>query len=312
MKYSSFFSGMKRDGLAIAKRHQTVIVLLVLLSTVAMSSRVLLRADLTGGASTESTDSSSSERSEELRSCSSVGTIFMDSETLKDARELFQGRMSEVTIEREQYLLSPSQWTCLRGAEPTMEKLKALATALPGWKYRTSAGSVAVRPVTFASFDSIVSEFEREYECKLGEFEGNASGMIQTNRDLDTPKQYCCNDSNACVQKIADDSCRSGATVSEHPDCQSECETIATHADIAFRVPSFVELQRRERDRARFAIEQTVHTMRSFETSYAYAKQLTCFQRASLDLKNELSLLADTMSCMPRIWDALTSLHDRR
>jgi hypothetical protein len=78
------------------------------------------------------------------------------------------------------------------------------------------------------------------------------------------------------------------------------------------RMPTLHEDIQRERQVSRVAVERSLATMRSFEMNYAIARQFVCYQRASLDLKNEMSLLADAVSCMPKIWDAVTSIHDRK
>lgn len=64
--------------------------------------------------------------------------------------------------------------------------------------------------------------------------------------------------------------------------------------------------------RVQRALERTLHTMRSFDGNYGAARNIWCYELASLDLRNELGLVADATSCMPKIWDAVTSLHDRK
>ncbi len=270
---------------------------------------MFLRGELVGdGAGGE--EFSGSEK-EGLRTCTSESTIFEDTDTLKESRDLFLERMDEVVQERETYLFSPSKWTCTSEEEApeTMEKLSELAEELPGWKYRLSEDVEEVRPVHFAAFDSILTEFEREYECKLTEFREASSLETIGNRDLENPAQFCCTDGDLCMQATENVTCAGGTT--EDPACDGACEIQVTHADIATRTTAFEDRTDIERARARMALERTVHALRSFETSYAYARQLHCFQRASLDLKNQMSLLADAVSCMPKIWNAVTSVHDR-
>ncbi len=273
-------TGATRHLWSVWQRHQGLIVVLTGLSILAGSSHYFLSAALLDGSPDAGSGSMSS--SEELRICASQGTMFDGITNLSTVLETFRQRVSAIVEEREGYLRNSARWTCLpldgqQGANdaPAPAILRALADELPGWSVRTPDGSTMPRPVTFASFASILSEFEREYECKLSEFKEDAFLIVYADQDQATPTGIK-----------------------------------AIQADFIARAPAFRSLQDIERQRARIAVERTIQDVRSYELSYTYAKQLVCFQRASLDLKNELSLLADTVSCMPKVWDALTSLHD--
>ena len=300
-------------------RHQLLVVLLILLSVVAGTSRYLLRADLAGMIALFGPDIAANPP-EEFRVCSSTGTVFQHLETVKEVRDLFQKRASDVVGEREQYLIAPSKWTCPPSGEEPVTELESLAQDLPGWHERETDNTLSLRPVTFASFESVLGEFEFEYECKLGEFSRRATSMVNANLDLDDPKQYCCSNSDTCVQATSGVNCTYGPV--ESSVClwtdpadntqKPKCPTGNTQADLATRFPALLGRIDAEKQRGRIAMDETVHALKSLEKNYIYAKQLTCFQRALLDLKNEMSLLADTTSCMPKIWDAVTSIHDRR
>jgi hypothetical protein len=297
------------------RRHQTLIVLLLLLTAISVSSRLFLSADILSDSAEDGGDASSS-MSEEYRSCTTEATPFEGVKTMAESKEILLDRMDKVFDERETYLASPSSWSCVltgAGDDAPVIELRSLADELHGWKYRSPADTDVDehRPVTFVSFDTIVAEFERAYECKLYEFYRSAPVVIAINRDLDDPREYCCSPEQTCVQRIDDNSCASGADITDSPDCDNACEIIKTHGDIA-RTLSYQTRILLEIRRARRALDHTIRALSSLEASYAYSKQLTCFQRASLDLRNQMSLLADTVSCMPRIWDAVTSLHDRR
>ncbi len=308
-KRSVSIGSMKKPWLIFLHRHQTLLALLLFLSILAASSNVL-RGDIS---SSPTGSSSPEESSENIRACSSKNTLFMNLETLKEALDLFQGSGSEIIAEREKYLGEPSAWTCLSaadgGGEPGIEKLKKLANNLPLWHYKSALGVDTVRPVTFSSLSTVLGEFEREYECKLSEFTRAADSMVMVNLDLDTPKSYCCNDQDNCVHQDATTNCATIA--SDDYTCGGSCLYNISQSEVTGRAQIFRDRIEREKQRARIVTMRTMHALRSFEMNYAYAKELTCFQRASLDLKNELSLLADATSCLPKIWDAVTSLHDR-
>ena len=272
-----------RHFISSVRRHQALMYVALVAVCVVGSSRYfiggrLLSASAAGGGS------SSSVSTDEIRACSSVGTMFEGMTDLKKVMDMFRQRTSSVVGEREKFLATPSTWICLPGAsgdEPPMPMLQGLANELPGWHFQysdTPGGSVntVLKPMAFGSFASILSEFEREYECKLSEFQEEAFERVYRGDDIPSI---------------------------DAPQAQPE---------YIYRLGEFHRLQLIERQRARTAVERTIHALRSIEINYVYAKQLVCFQRASLDLKNELGLLADATSCMPRIWDALTSLHDRK
>ncbi len=321
MNIRSLLVGFRTTLPLRVKKHGTIIAVLTLLLIVGVSSNVIVKMQPAHG-QIPGAGGSSSSADENLRACSSVGTIFENVYNLTDVMALFKQRASGVVKEREDFLMTPSKWQCLPGqtgsADPPMPQLQQLAANMPGWyfRYGTPGNMTTIfKPVSFTAFSSVLGEFEREYECKLSEFQVSAFADVAINNDLKTgeqpPNQFCCDVStNTCVLATDPTYCSSPPT--DDAQCNLACDLGPTMYDFGTRPLPYVQLQLVERQRARVAVERTILAMRSFEINYAYAKQLTCFQRASLDLKNELGLLADTTSCMPRIWDAVTSLHDRK
>ncbi len=310
-----------RDAKIMLKKYQLLVLTILVLFAVAGSSR-FLRGDLLGGDEGDSGGSSSSEES--LRTCSSKGTMFQKTENLGVARAMYKNSMSAIVAEREKILQTPSEWKCGSGAsgEPATPELRKLAQQLPGWHFRTTVPLLfwettvpVLRPVTFASFGAIVAEFQREYECKLTELQDRTIAEVSRNQDIDltqesgAPTQFCCVQAG-CREQKDDAQCLSPRT--EDPNCGYECPVALYITDLAHRSPLLHASLSKERQVSRNAVERTLSTLRSFEMNYAIARQFTCYQRASLDLKNEMSLLADAVSCMPKIWDATTSIHDRK
>lgn len=279
------FSGLLSSLRDTWRRHRLLIASMVILSVVAALTQVKLRGSLLGGPGGPGGSSSSEES---LRTCSDAWTIFEGKENATEVMGLFSGEVTKVVEERVQYLEKPSDWKCM-DKEPAMPKLQALAAKLPGWHYPPEGPPGAggsplafpLRPVIFESSASVMSEFLREYECKLVALDARATNAVLTGNDLDAP-------------------CLPGT-----------CPPINS-ADLAKRVGAYRERLKQERRRARLALERTLHLLRSFDANYQAARNIVCLQRASLDLRNELNLLADTTSCMPKIWDALTSIHDRK
>lgn len=61
---------------------------------------------------------------------------------------------------------------------------------------------------------------------------------------------------------------------------------------------------------ARTAMERTLSIVGGYDRLRPLTLDIECLKRASLDLRNILGLAADASSCLPRIWDAKTSLRD--
>ncbi len=317
---------------ALQRLYTGVLALIVGMSIPVIGVQIL-RAEITGGQSS----SSSLPNSDDPRSCTSTGTMFAGITRPIDAINLFQTRMSAVVAERESILRRVSEWECFGGPggiqPPPTPALTALAQELPGWyyKYTTNIGGLGVqtmyipKPVKFESFASVVMEFQREYECKLAEMQPESTYMVRTDQDLDGPDgaanpgggDYCCEESSKlCVDSSSLDS--GGNTIVCDPDlyqgsspvCQLECTVPDDFGDFGMRIRKNFDRMTQERIRARIAVERTINTLRSLEQAVVFTVQMSCFQRAGLDLKNELSLLADGVSCMPKIWDSVNGLHD--
>lgn len=66
----------------------------------------------------------------------------------------------------------------------------------------------------------------------------------------------------------------------------------------------------RELSVARPALHRTLRYLGGSERLRAIGTEFQCLERASLDIRNVLGLAAEASACMPRIWDARTSLRD--
>lgn len=311
------------------KDHQLFVLTVMVVLAVAGGSRFLTGQLVPAPGPAAGGGSSSSFG--DLRTCSDRGTLFENKGRLSDVQSIYVERIAAVMKEREQILRTPSMWICtppspasLQGAtssvspttiDPPMPVLNALASALPGWGYYSEQAFVSLitrptpRPVTFDAFSAILNEFQREYECKLTLLQEDVLAGIAQNADTAANAQFCCSD-NGCVR--SDDTlAQCTGALTNDPLCGNACSINITASDIASRLKPYHEELTLERNRSRIALERTLHTLRSFEVNYVVARQLMCSQRASLDLRNEMSLLADAVSCMPKIWDAVTSIHDR-
>lgn len=316
------------------QRLYTGVIALVIGISIPVMGMQLVRAQITNGASSAS---SSVPNSDDPRSCTSTGTMFQGITRPIVAINLFQTRMSAVVKEREELLRRTILWECYGGPNgiqpPPSPVLEALAAELPGWhyKYTTNVGGVGTqtimvpKPVNFESFASVIMEFEREYECKLAEMQPLSPVIVRSDQDLDDPADaanaggtdYCCDQNTLfCVDADVPDettgvnpTCGT-ARYSGDPTCEQKCTVKDDFGNYALRIQNNFDRMKQERIRARLAVERTVNTLRSFEQAVVFTVQMSCFQRAGLDIKNELSLMADGTSCMPKIWDSLNSLHD--
>lgn len=251
-----------------------------------------------------------------LRDCSSEGTMFEDLENIGDLRAVYKREMSAIFSERESVYKTPSKWKCGPGAEgdPPSPKLLALAARMPGWHYFVSApapfgGVVQMRSVTFDAFSAIVAEFQREYECKLTELQDRVLMEVARNQDVKKPALFCCMNVG-CKEASGGASCLGPLT--GDPFCDDQCDIGLNFTDLSTRLQPYHEELGVERQTSRTAVERALWTMRSFDINYAIARQLMCYERASLDLRSEMSLMSDAVSCMPKIWDPVVSIHDRK
>lgn len=255
------------------------------------------------------------------RTCSSEGTIFENVHSIDDLVEIFRTEASAITEERMTILETPSMWVCpSKGtdpADPPLPKLTTLSAKLPGWSYEYPSpfgiGTVTLlRPVTFASFSSILGELGREYECRLMELRDSALTTVVLNQDLPQATTFCCT-GGGCQENTITATVGTACTgpVTSSPVCDDQCSLYIDMADLSRRYGPYVARAETERTRARTAIERTVLFFRSYDLNYAHARDLMCYARASMDLRAEMNLLASATSCIPKIWDAVTSLHDR-
>ena len=304
---------------SMAKKNGLLLVILTLLAIVAGSSRVLRGSLIVGTTYTPRTSTSSPvDELPSLRTCSATGTVFEKIWNFSEAEKIFRKDMGSVTDERLKLLTGASRWSCLKDEQPPMPALQQMAALLPGWHFQEqypAPGAVAtktsLRPVTWNAFSSIVAEYQRVYECRLAEITSRALLVVSSNLDYDQPAEFCCDKTvDACVLKTFSTACKAAPTADPH--CDKQCDITLNSFEIASRLGPLIERMSIERAHARVALERTLNTLRSFETNYAIARQLNCYERASIDLQNELSLLSDASSCMPRIWDVVTSIHDRK
>jgi hypothetical protein len=288
MSVQSSLTGAKMSLKNLWQRHSTAIIILILLAVAVSVGR--FAADLLGGNTKVTAPNGKEVRVDDLRACTSEGTMFQDMQSATDVISLFKQNVSTVVHERQQYLEKSSAWECDK--DPPAPKLTALAARLPGLSIPRTNGTdsmyLAPRPIGFNSFASVLGEYMREYECKLSELQQQSLALVSSGDDIDEP----------CTETTS-----SAGT-------SSSCPPVSGY-DVFERTGAYQQRLQEERTIARTALERTFETLRSFETNYAVAVDLVCIQRLSLDLKNEMSLLADSVSCMPKIWDAVTSLHDR-
>lgn len=312
MNLPSFFRRQVRELSALLRKYRVVVILFAGLFVAAGSGNFLagnlwnttisgLQVVMGGSSITE----------DDLRACSGQHTIFEDKETVTDTHDAYMTEMGNIFSEREQIMKKPGMWTCGADANSTipMPALKSLAERLPGWHVvpEPPDGTPRQRPVSFDAFSAIAGELQREYECKLLELIDRSLPLMAKNKDI-SPGKFCCTD-QGCASVTTGFTCVSGET--DDSQCNQECPVYLTESEIAKRLPITMKIIDIERQQSRMALERSLQTMRGFDVTFPEARELVCYQRASLDLRNEMNLLADAVSCMPKIWDAVTSLHDR-
>jgi hypothetical protein len=301
-----------RASTAFLRKYRVVVILLAGLFVAAGSGRFLAgnlwNTNISG---LQVVKGGFSMTEDDLRACSGQHTMFENMETITEVHEAYTTEMESIFLEREELMRKPTTWTCGADADRmmVMPNLQALVDKLPGWHVvpEPPSGARRQRPVTVDAFSAIAGELQREYECKLIELSHRALALIANNKDI-SPGDFCCTDFG-CASVTTGATCTSAVT--SDPQCNRECAVFLTTSEIATRLPTGQEIIDIERKQSRTALERALQTMRGFDTTFPEARELVCYQRASLDLRNELNLLSDAVSCMPKIWDAVTSLHDR-
>lgn len=300
-----------RHVVTLLRRHRVLAVILVGLAAAGPAGR-FLAGDLGRDGVLNLVVGGGIEAEDELRACTGQNTIFEDMQTVDEVHQAYMQEMNAIFTERETVLKNSDVWTCGLGSDSTMPMamLQSLASRLPGWFVvpEPPGGPAIQRPVTFDAFSAIAGELQREYECKLFELQDTAIAHIIRNDDL-SPGEFCCTDSG-CASVNAGFTCNDAPT--SDPLCNESCPVYMTNNELAARLPATMEAIALERRRSRLALDRALQTIRSFDANFPVARELICYQRASLDLRNELNLLADAVSCMPKIWDAITSIHDRK
>jgi hypothetical protein len=213
--------------------------------------------------------------------CTSSGTIFdvridekMDIPS--EVVQKYHRMMSAAFAEHERALATPSAWTCSANTfermAPRSQTLSAMASTMPQWKKR-------LQDVTFVKFPDVVADFQRLYECKLSEFDASWSTTV-------VAQGYDRYDSSA----------QKGKPITQFTETP--------------RIVEFQNSLHEEVELTRLALQRSLLTLRSLELGAPINVELNCLEREMLDMRNELSLLADASACFPRIWDAATSLHE--
>jgi hypothetical protein len=312
MQIPSVITGALSKVIYTCQKHSVLLSIFLILCGVAVTTRYLLFAEDPPVSTSIDSDPLSSPQA-----CSSENTPFASIENLDTLERTFKDKLEVVTEERLTYLSTPSAWKCdaENGFAVNMPKLQKLADEFPGWSRQyfplNSTPFTRRRPVTFDRFSSVTAEVLRAYECRLTELKSQSIPMVLTNQDFPEGTQFCCTDigkNGACVEKERDTIC--GSEVSDSPTCDNACPVSTNISDLFTRIMPYRDTTFLKRKSARLALERVIMMLRSFEVNQLAARNIQCALRLSLDLKNELGLLAETMSCLPRIWDAATSLHD--
>lgn len=209
--------------------------------------------------------------------CVSKGTPFDPErdETMKIPQkviEKFHKDVSDVVAEHEYHLKTPSRWKC---DGKTFDELMPPSPKLKKMAKALPGLSAQDKKAEFSSFIPIITEYQRVYECRLYELTEGRIDIVQ-----------------------------------EGQDESSSAEGAKSNFETAQRITSLTQRLADERRTSRIALEHTFNTFRSFELAAPMNIELNCLQREALDVRNAMSLLSDAASCLPKIWDAATSLHE--
>lgn len=91
---------------------------------------------------------------------------------------------------------------------------------------------------------------------------------------------------------------------------QSEDQWVIGSSQFLREGPKQEDLIAQELLTARKALDRTLSFLGGIDRLRPLDLELECLKRASLDLRNTLGLTAEAASCMPKIWDARSTLRD--
>lgn len=259
------------------RQHRALLIILATLAVAAALTNSSLRGSLINPLFT--IGGGRSQTKENWQACTSKGTVFENLTTVDEAVDTFETMMSNVVAERQAMLEDSAVIDCTGRTDQEVfygSQLETMANGLPALYVRAdplaqSFADYEPPHLTFASFSTVIAAFDRAYECKLEELRSTRFAVMNSSQ-------------------------------------ANDLQTLGRVAGKAASIDRRIDV---ERTRARIAIDRTLLTLRSFDILAPMQRQLTCLVRQEMDLKHELSLLADAVSCLPRIWDSTTSLHDR-
>ncbi len=160
-----------------------------------------------------------------------------------------------------------------RGLLTPSSALSSLAARLPEW------GPSRAAELSEADLGSVLLEHLRAYECALYRRQQFLEVFIIRERGT--------------TGKVND-----------------EDVTTMPSADLSQEQQRQQALIENEIETARPALERTLAFIGGIDRMRPLTAELECLKRASLDLRNATGLMAESASCMPKVWDARGSLRD--
>lgn len=157
--------------------------------------------------------------------------------------------------------------------------LQSLARSLPSWNDPR---------VVVSRFDTprVLLEYLRVYECALHEFDTFSLLMTREEEFAELVESY-------------------GGDVDV-----ALANWEYQFPDLAQDSAQRTNLITKELDLARRTLTRTLSMMSAYERLKPLEAELECMQRMSLDARNIAALMAETSSCLPRVWNAKDPLRD--
>lgn len=213
-----------------------------------------------------------------LPPCSNLGNVFGSSraETMQSAyhgtvANVINAHINDLADINTQLLQCTANE--FRGLVEPSSALTDLARLLPEWG--------PSRPdVSEADLAAILLEYLRVYECSLQQ-----RGQFLSVFILREQGQFTTQPDGSEIQFMPS---------SDLTEQQEKESAIIAH----------------ELSTARPILERTLAFLGNIDRFRPLSAELECLKRASLDLRNAMGLLAESASCMPKIWDARGSLRD--
>jgi hypothetical protein len=249
----------------------SVAALAVIGSIVLLTERAANSSRLAAQATGGGSSASAAGQAPVLAACSGSLNLFNPREFL-DWEKTYHGRVGAVI---KAHLEDPKVICTKDEPQVPTEALKLLARDLPPWQNPAPLDSLSEKDM-----GAVLLEYLRIYECSMRQYQITMANEIRNDAFIEGSPTFL----------------KYGLPFSWY--------------DLSVEMTDRDRKIQTEMTAARAALERTLSLVGGMDRLRPLDTNMECLQRSSLDIRNIMSLAADTTACLPRVWDARGSLRD--